>query len=102
MGRSSAAVRCPSGAPTAAQLVFRSARPPARWSLSRLWIMHSKRHWARAAVLDGVDLAEYGFDDRLASAVDLAALLGFELARHPLLGGGVLGDRAARRRRRGF
>jgi hypothetical protein len=25
--------------------------PPARWSLSRLWIAHWKRHWSRAACL---------------------------------------------------
>ena len=29
----------------------RSARPPLRWSLSRLWIAHSNRHCARAACL---------------------------------------------------
>src|ERR1019366_7037712 len=53
-----------------------------------------------AAVLDGLDLAEHRLDDRLAPAVDLAALLGRGLARHPLLRGGVLRDRPARRRRR--
>src|SRR5579859_297874 len=50
-----------------------------------------------SAVLDGADLAEHRLDDRFAPAVDLAAFLGPGLARHPLLGGGVLGDRPARR-----
>ena len=38
-------------APGSFQLVFRSTRPPARWSLSRLWIAQVKRHWARRARL---------------------------------------------------
>src|ERR1035437_7404875 len=53
-----------------------------------------------AGVLDGLDLAEPRLYDRLAPAVDLAALLGRGLAPHPLLRGGVLRDRPARRRRR--
>jgi len=39
------------GAPRGFQLVLRAARPPLRWSLSRLWIAHSNRHCARAAGL---------------------------------------------------
>src|SRR5439155_12424628 len=46
--------------------------------------------------------AEHRLDDRLAPAVDRTALLGSGLARHPLLGGGVFGDRSARRRRLGL
>ena len=45
-----------------------------------------------AAVLDGADLAEHRLDDRLAPTVELAAPLSSGLARHPLLGGGVLGE----------
>jgi hypothetical protein len=58
--------------------------------------------WQSAGVLDGVHLAEDRFDDRLAPLVEVAAALGFELACHALLGGRVLGDRAARRGRLGL
>jgi hypothetical protein len=87
------------------RLLIRSS-PPARWSLSRLWTPQWKRHLRAggrfaayeqlAAVLDGVDLAEDRLDDRLAPGVDGAALLRFQLARHPLLRRRVLRDRPAR------
>ena len=76
--------------------MLRSARPPLRWSLSRLWIAQWKRHCGAGGsfaaeqqlpgVLDGVHLAEYRLDDRLAPGVDVRPFLVLSLRAIRCLG----------------
>lgn len=63
----------------------------------RTALIASRRiHAQLARLLDGLHLAEDGLDNRLATDIGGLALLGLVLARHPLLGRGVGGDRPAR------